>query len=115
VDYTSNPYLLYLYTKYNELFSIRAGSSKVLNDLLIAYNETVSSYIVYFWILSGLMGLVTIAWLFLSIPYVLSVTKINNRVLSLFSLIPHKDVLKLIGRCIKYLKDNLTEAVVSED
>jgi len=54
------------------------------------------------------MGLAIIGWIVFSIPYVLSVTKINNRVLSLFSLIPHKDVLKLIAKCIKYIKDNLS-------
>lgn len=97
-----------MYTKYNELFSLRKGSLKVLDDLLVGYVDIVDSYVLYWNILTWLMVSVTMVWLMLSIPYVLSVTKINNRVLSLFSLIPHKDVLKLINKCIKYLRDNLT-------
>lgn len=97
-----------MYTKYNELFSLRKGSLKVLDDLLVGYVDIVDSYVLYWNILTWLMVSVTMGWLMLSIPYVLSVTKINNRVLSLFSLIPHKDVLKLINKCIKYLRDNLT-------
>lgn len=40
-------------------------------------------YKVIFYVLSAVMLFGVILWFFTSIPYVLSVTKINNRVLSL--------------------------------
>lgn len=110
-NYRSNPYLLYLYAKYNVLFSMKDASSDTTNDVLTAYGNQVSIHKTVFYVLSALMLLAVIVWFFTSIPYVLSVTKINNRVLSLvilfliqFSLIPSHDVLKLISRCYMYMK-----------
>ena len=74
---------MYLAIKYNTLFSIKTGSAETIADVLKAYNNQVSIHKIIFYVLSALMLLGIIIWFFTSIPYVLSVTKINNRVLSL--------------------------------
>ncbi len=38
-NYQSNPYLLYLYAKYNVLFSMKDASSDTTNDVLTAYGS----------------------------------------------------------------------------
>lgn len=81
--YDSNPFLLYLSVKSNQIFSIRQGSLETLEDVISAYYDQVSMHKIIFYVLSAVMLFGVILWFFTSIPYVLSVTKINNRVLSL--------------------------------
>lgn len=83
LSYASNPFLMYLAVKSNQIFSIRQGSLKTLDDVITAYNNQVSMFTIIFYVLSAVMVFGVIIWFFTSIPYVLSVTKINNRVLSL--------------------------------
>lgn len=83
LSYASNPYLMYLAVKSNQIFSIRKGSLKTLDDVISAYNDQVSMFTIIFYVLSAVMVFGVVIWFFTSIPYVLSVTKINNRVLSL--------------------------------
>lgn len=83
LSYASNPYLMYLAVKSNQIFSIRKGSLQTLDDVISAYNDQVSMFTIIFYVLSAVMLFGVVIWFFTSIPYVLSVTKINNRVLSL--------------------------------
>jgi len=81
--YDSNPFLMYLSVKSNGLFSIRQGGVDTVEDVLSAYADQVAVHKTVFNFLSGALLFVVVLWFFTSIPYVLSVSKINNRVLSL--------------------------------
>lgn len=55
------------------------------------------------------LGLIFIALLII-VPYVISVNNINNRVMSLFGIIPLNEVETLMTKCRQYLERHLVEA-----
>lgn len=55
------------------------------------------------------LGLIFIALLVI-VPYVISVNNINNRVMSLFGIIPLNEVETLMTKCRQYLERHLVEA-----
>jgi hypothetical protein len=67
-----------------------------------------NNFRVYVYGISGFMVVCYIVWVAASLPQVLSVTKINNRVMSLFSLISEEDVDDIIRCCHGYERKYLT-------
>jgi hypothetical protein len=83
IDLQSNIYQKYSSAKMNEIYSLKQALSVSNNNQRNWYKDITSNKSNIIIIVSSVMIAGIILWLVFLLPYVLSVTKINNRVLSL--------------------------------
>lgn len=92
----------FYYVVTNGLFVLRKGAEYEADEFYSYYYDKMDSYETRFKIIMS-FGIVFIALsLVILIPYVFKVHKTNNRVLSLFGMIPLAEIKKLASRCEAY-------------
>lgn len=92
------------------LFELIDGRAKQSLQIFRYYNCQLNECSKDFVVILGVsLGLIMIS-LTIIIPYVVSVNNINNRVLSLFGIIPLFEIESLMKNCSKYLETHLVEA-----
>ena len=76
----------YSEVKHTTIFSILPGNKDVHEDLVTSQKEKNEAIKMNVYIINSFMVLFFIIWIFVSLPQVLSVTRINNRVMSLVTI-----------------------------
>ena len=99
----------FYYVNYNGLRPLRWGSENIAMDFYNYYFDRTSTYWITIEIIMIVALVVVAVSMVIIVPFVFSVQKTNNRVLSLFGYIPRNDINLLADKCERYLDTYLED------
>lgn len=99
----------FFYVQKNGLGILRRGNDYVANIYYDFYRNLCGDFEKKFQVIMILGIIFLIISIFILIPIVFSVHRTNNRVLSLFGLIPLQEIRELANKCEKYILNFLIE------
>ncbi|CAD8114609.1 unnamed protein product [Paramecium primaurelia] len=108
-DYITPAQQSFFYINYNGLRNIRLGLVERLDQIYTFFQDLISSKFGTFLALMIISIIILIITHAIVIPILLKVDRANNKVLSMFGLIPPIEIKELSDKCEKFLKDYIED------
>jgi hypothetical protein len=105
----------FFYVMFNGLRELRAGSEKIAERFYNFYTDEIKKYQTTFLVIMSMAMFCLVVSQIVLIPIVFQVHKTNNRVMSLFGIIPISEIRELASKCEKYMQRFLEDKSEKKD